>query len=115
MSQSNSDTSRRAGVDNALRQSMKNALAQPDAQGLDALQSRVMAQWEQRTASHTSMGHGPVASLRQALAKRPLQMGLASLAIVAAVAIQTSWPPTDHALDDLMEPDVLSLITLGEL
>lgn len=107
--------------DSSLRQRMQEALAQPHAQEqpyakeLGALQSRVMAQWQQRTASTVAVGSGPAASLRRALGKRPLQMGLASLALVAIVAVQTSWMRIDPALDELMEPDVLSLITLGEL
>ena len=110
-----------AGADSNLRQRMQDALAQPCAreqpsvQQQDALQSRVMAQWRQRTASATTAGNEPVASLRRALTKRPLQMGLASLALVAVVGLQTAWLRGDPALEELMEPDVLSLITLGEL
>ena len=111
-----------AGADSNLRQRMQDALAQPCAreqpsvQQQDALQSRVMAQWRQRTASATTaVNEPPVASLRRALTKRPLQMGLASLALVAVVGLQTAWLRGDPALEELMEPDVLSLITLGEL
>ena len=111
-----------AGADSNLRQRMQDALAQPCAreqpcvQEQDALQSRVMAQWRQHTASGTTVVNGPpVASLRRALTKRPLQMGLASLALVAVVGLQTVWLRGDTALEELMEPDVLSLITLGEL
>lgn len=110
-----------AGADSNLRQRMQDALAQPHAheqpyaQEQDALQSRVMAQWRQRTASGATVVDGPVASLRRALVKRPLQMGLASLALVAIVGLQTTWLRGDAALEELMEPDVLSLITLGEL
>ena len=108
-------------ADNNLRQRMQDALAQPYAheqpyaQEQDALQSRVMAQWRQRTASGATVVDGPVASLRRALTKRPLQMGLASLALVAVVGLQTTLLRGDAALEELMEPDVLSLITLGEL
>ncbi len=115
------DQSYPAGADSNLRRRMQEALAQPPTQeqacaGVqDALQARVMAQWQQRTASTVAVGHGPAAALRRALVKRPLQMGLASLALVAAVAVQTSWMRSDAALEELMEPDVLSLITLGEL
>ena len=110
-----------AGADSNLRQRMQDALAQPCAweqpsvQEQDALQSRVMAQWRQRTASGTTAVNEPAASLRRALTKRPLQMGLASLALVAVVGLPTAWLRGDPALEELMEPDVLSLITLGEL
>ena len=110
-----------AGADSNLRQRMQDALAQscareqPSVQQQGALQSRVMAQWRQRTASGTTAVNEPVASLRRALTKRPLQMGLASLALVAVVGLPTAWLRGDPALEELMEPDVLSLITLGEL
>lgn len=116
------DRSHSAGADSNLRQRMQDALAQPYAQEQpyaeqqqDALQSRVMAQWRQRTAAGATVVDGPVASLRRALMKRPLQMGLASLALVAVVGLQTTLLRGDAALEELMEPDLLSLITLGEL
>ena len=109
-----------AGADSNLRQRMRDALAhpcareQPSVQEQDALQFRVMAQWRQHMASGTTSVNEPVASLRRALTKRPLQMGLASLALVAVVGLQTAWLRGDPALEELIEPDVLSLITLGE-
>ena len=110
-----------AGADSNLRQRMQDALAQPCAreqpsvQQQDALQFRVMAQWRQHAAFATTVNGPPAASLRRALTKRPLQMGLASLALVAVVGLPTAWLRGDPALEELMEPDVLSLITLGEL
>ena len=116
MNQPDNSPSHGTRTDDALRQAMQHTLAQPQqGPGLDVLASRVLAQWEQRTASASSVGPGPVASLRRTLARRQVQMGLASLTIIAAVAVQTSWTRPDPALEDLMEPDVLSLISLGEL
>ena len=82
-----------AGADSNLRQRMQDALAQPCAreqpsvQQQDALQFRVMAQWRQHAAFATTVNGPPAASLRRALTKRPLQMGLASLALVAVVGL----------------------------
>ena len=97
-------------ADLALRTAMRRSLADSPAQGLDDLQAKVIAQWRQRvqvepvTALGTSAGWHAL----------PRAWGLAALALAAAALLLMNTAP-DPAMDELMQPDVLSLISLGEL
>lgn len=106
--------------DEALRRAMCEAL-QTDASGLAAgsaaLQARVLAQWRQR--------HGqPLGVAQPVLAGGPARRGggqgarlglvLGTLVVALALALVWSKRP-DPSIDELMQPDVLSQIGLGEL
>ena len=106
---------RPADADDALRATMRAALSSGSDADLAPLQSRVLAQWRMRTATAslaTPLGGG-VAGLRQ----HPRLLALAALALAVAVALAGSvyLKRGDPALDELIEPDVLSLIMIGEL
>lgn len=97
-------------TDQALRTTMRRSLARSPAQGLDDLQAKAIAQWRQHaqvepvTALGTSAGWHAL----------PRAWALAALAFAAAALLMMNTAP-DPAMDELMQPDVLSLISLGEL
>ena len=104
---------RPADADDALRATMRAALSSGSDADLAPLQSRVLAQWRMRTATAslaTPLGGG-VAGLRQ----HPRLLALAALALAVALAGSVYLKRGDPALDELIEPDVLSLIMIGEL
>ena len=104
---------RPADADDALRATMRAALSSGSDADLAPLQSRVLAQWRMRTATAslaTPLGGG-VAGLRQ----HPRLLALAALALAVAIAGSVYLKRGDPALDELIEPDVLSLIMIGEL
>ena len=104
---------RAADADDALRAAMRAALSSGSDADLAPLQSRVLAQWRMRTATAslaTPLGGG-VAGLRQ----HPRLLALAALALAVALAGTVYLKRGDPALDELIEPDVLSLIMIGEL
>lgn len=97
--------------DDALRRALRDAPA-TDPAALEALQSRVMAQWRE--------GHGRGGA--QANGARTLRwstqrwwIGAAGLATCAAVAVGLWMSRPDPALEELMQPDVLSQMVAGEL
>ena len=92
---------------------LRAALSSGSAADLAPLQSRVLAEWRMRTATAslaTPLGGG-VAGLRQ----HPRLLVLAALALAVALAGSVYLKRGDPALDELIEPDVLSLIMIGEL
>jgi hypothetical protein len=99
--------------DETLRLSMHHAVATHDARALDALHGRVIAQWEMRTARHVVGNGGRAAALMSGLRSRRLQWSV--MALVLALGLQGLRTASEPSLDDLLEPDVLSLMALGEL
>lgn len=99
--------------DEALRARLRQTLSQ-HTDDTDALQARVLAQWHQyRPATVTANSAGPVATLQAAWRQHPL---LWTGALVALLA--TLWalrPAQDPVLEELLQPDVLTLISAGEL
>jgi hypothetical protein len=99
--------------DEALKERLKQTLEGTD-QDSDALQARVLAQWRQ--ARHPAVvvtSTGPLASLQAAWRQHPLLWTGALLAL--AMALWMLRPEQDPALEELMQPDVLMLISNGEL
>lgn len=103
-------------ADAALRRALLDSLrgdrgAAPE--GSEALQQRVMAQWRQRhaqtAAEWVAVGH-PAARWQPARAWAWWGLGV----LLVAMALVWSQRP-DPALEELMQPDVLSQIGLGEL
>lgn len=106
--------SRPSHDDPALRSGMRQALRNAPADGLAALESRALQQW--RHHHGPARAHGPVAALQLGWRQHPgwFSSGLLALAIVVVLAAR-SWMPSDPGIDELMQPDVLSLISMGEL
>ncbi|WP_374413136.1 hypothetical protein [Hydrogenophaga sp.] len=100
--------------DRALRQRLQAALSEPSSDDMRALQDRVITQWRQGQPHQPVMaGGGPVAALQAAWRQHPLRWTGAVL--VLALGLWLLRPVQDPALDELMQPDVLSLISMGEL
>jgi hypothetical protein len=103
------------GRDEALRERLKQTLAQGPDDGTDALQARVLAQWHRSrpAAVVVASSGGPLASLQAAWRHHPVLWTGALLAL--AMALWVLRPAQDPALEELMQPDVLMLISAGEL
>jgi hypothetical protein len=102
------------GLDEALREQLKATLTQGTDDGTDALQARVLGQWRQ-----THLGGGVVTSsgaagaLQAAWRQHPVLWTGALVAL--AMALWMLRPAQDPVLEELMQPDVLTLISNGEL
>lgn len=101
--------------DAALRQSLQHALAQSDNSGLQSLQDRIVAQWAQRGATKNMVAVGPWGRLQLAWADRRMQLGATALVVVMAVGLQLVRTQAEPNMDDILEPDVLALMAMGEL
>ncbi|MCW5655381.1 hypothetical protein [Hydrogenophaga sp.] len=105
-----------------LRSLLRESLHEPRGSESGPLQERVMAQWHQRHARNGATavadlalagggaGHRPHHGLRP-----PLWLGLAGVLLALALALTWSVNRPDPALEELMQPDVLSQIGLGEI
>lgn len=102
-------------ADAGLRVALRSALAQDDGTRLQALEDRVLAQWELRAAAARHVGVGPVGVLGGAWQSKPFRWGLVAVVIAAALGAQALRMAVAPPLDDLLEPDVLSLVAFGEL
>ena len=94
--------------DEALRRALRATLQEappPDA----ALQARVLAQWRQRHAAAPP----PRSAGLLALATRRW-LGLAALSASLLTALAWCSRP-DPALEELLQPDVLSQMSIGEM
>ena len=106
---------RRSHDDQPLRQRLREGLAQAPAEGLEALESRAIEQWRQRTAAQVHH-RGPLALLQASWHQHPALVSGALLALaLAALLLLKPWAQPDPALDELLQPDVLSLMAAGEL
>jgi hypothetical protein len=101
--------------DAQLRQTLQETLAQSPADGLNDLQARVMAQWTLRTATADPVAGGIGGILHLGLHSVRVQVVLLALLMAAVLGWQAVHNRADTSLDDLLEPDVLALMALGEL
>lgn len=103
-------------ADQALRQSLRQALEQPPTDDLQALQARALQQWRLHAAPPAPAPHGPLAVLQAGWRQHPLLCKSALLALtVAGLLLVKPWVRPDAGMDELLQPDVLSLMTMGEL
>jgi hypothetical protein len=100
--------------DEALRDQLKTALMQDADDSTGALQARVLAQWRQaHPAGGAVVSSGRAGALQAAWRQHPVLWTGA-----VAVLVLGMWllrPAQDPALEELMQPDVLTLISAGEL
>lgn len=101
--------------DAQLRQTLQASLAQTPADGLNDLQARVMAQWTLRTATAEPVVGGAGGILQLGLHSVRVQVVLLALVMGLVLGWQSLRGHSDTSLDDLLEPDVLALMALGEL
>jgi hypothetical protein len=124
---------RTAEADDPLVRALRDAAPRPDDADLPALQVRVMADWRQRVdraARHRRRAAAPapggVGRTKAAAGlpsgttgrggagwRRPAAVGVLGLALLLA---WTGWQrQREAALEELMQPDVLSQMAAGEL
>ena len=103
------------GTDALLRKTLRDALAQTPGDGLNDLQARVMAQWTLRTVTAEPVAGGVGGVLQLGLQSLRVQAVLLALVMVAVLGWQALHNRADTSMDDLLEPDVLALMALGEL
>jgi hypothetical protein len=97
--------------DQGLRTAMRRSLAESPAQGLDGLQAKALAQWRQHAQDTAAVALGTSAGWRPL----PRVWFLGAAALVAIALLMQPVTFSDPAQDDLLQPDLLSLISLGEL
>ncbi|MEY4506495.1 MAG: hypothetical protein RL297_1073 [Pseudomonadota bacterium] len=101
--------------DHALRQILRDSQAPvPDSQDL---QQRVLAQWLQRHPQQphdhpTLLSNASVLLLGQT---QRLKMAFVLLTISLTVLLVFWWTRPDPILQELLQPDVLSLMGMGEM
>ena len=101
----------------ALRQALRAGLQQAPAADSEALQARVLAQWRQRHA-HLQTEAEPVVAGGPGhlhLPRKAWGWGMLGMAVISAALAYGLAYRTDSALEELLQPDVLSQIGLGEL
>jgi len=102
--------------DQRLRLRLRDALARSPAKGLEALESRTLEQWRLRGAAGQHRHTGPIGALQAGWRQHPALWSGTLLALgLAALLLLKPWAQPDPGLDELMQPDVLSLIAIGEL
>lgn len=105
------DDNQHTPADHALRTAMRRSLARSSAQGLEDLQAKALAQWRQNTLEPQVLALGTSVGWRAP----PRAWALAALVLAAAALLLQMTTAPDPTLDELLQPDVLSLISLGEL
>ena len=102
--------------DEALRQALRSV--PHDRADVDALSARVMAQWRDRESmagtATAHVGHG-VAALGGRGRQPTRWIGIAGLIVGLAIALVFWAQRPDPALDELLQPDVLSQMAIGEM
>lgn len=118
--------SQQALEDQALREALRQLPSPITADESEALQARILAQWDQSCAGKPAASAAPASTF--VLNGRGLLLGsgpgahrwrLAAVAIVLSVVAASAWwaqQRPDPTLDeDLMHPDVLSLMAIDEM
>ncbi len=105
---------RNTGRDEALKDLLKASLPQGANEGTDALQARVLTQWRQaHPAGGVITSSGSAGVLQAAWRQHPVLWTGAVVALLLGMWLLR--PAQDPVLDELMQPDVLTLISAGEL
>ena len=103
--------------DPSLKRALQALPAAAAGAELDALGQRVLYDWHARQASGDAVqaATAPGATLGARLWQRRVWVGSAGLAAVAVVATAVLVTRPDPVLDELMQPDVLSEMAIGEM
>ena len=102
--------------DHALRARLRSGLHNA-SEGSEALEARVLAQWRQRHAATEAVAASAAgASLRSpGTPRRPWWLASGALLAAALLITLATWQRPDPAMEELMQLDVLSEMTLGEM
>lgn len=105
-----------AELQRALQASL-NTSAPPNAAATQALEDRVMAQWAQRHAGQLALQAATAGGPGQGMQSQRLRRARwAAGALALTVVLAAAWlNRPDPALEELIQPDVLQLITLGSI
>lgn len=103
--------------DLALRQQLRTGLAQTATDDSEALQQRVLAQWAQRHAQARVEASATLHAGQGTLKGSPRVWAWgAACAGLLVLALLQAWSRHQEAVvEELAQPDVLSLISLDEL
>jgi len=108
------DSTRGAGEPE--RQALRNSLRPAKDEQMDALRARVLAQWQLRQAAQGSTATTPSGTLLLYSARMRLAaLGVALTLAVAGVLTWRAGAWSDPTLDELSQPDVLSVLSLDVL
>lgn len=102
--------------DDRLRQRLRESLPRSAEADLVALKDRTLHQWRLRGTAQTLQPASPLAVLQAGWRQHPALWSGALLALgLAFLLMLKPWHQPDPALDELLQPDVLSLMSAGEL
>lgn len=102
--------------DDSLRQRLRESLPRSADADLAALKDRTLHQWRLRGTPQTFHPPGPLTVLQASWRQHPALWGGALLALgFVALFLLKPWHQPDPALDELLQPDVLYLMSAGEL
>jgi len=113
--QRDSQTDQVTASDAALRHALQQTLGKSPSHDLEALQDRVMSQWASRGINTSLVAAGPVGLIQKAWADRRMLLVAVTMAVVMMAGLQIVRLQTEPNIDDLLEPDVLALMSMGEL
>ena len=113
--QQDSQTEKGTASDAAMRRALQQTLGQAQSPDVESLQDRVVAQWAQRGTNTSLVAAGPLGRLQMAWADRRMQLVAVTLVVVMVAGLQVVRLHTEPNIDDLLEPDVLALMAMGEL
>jgi hypothetical protein len=102
-------------ADAQLRADLCATLSDPPGPDVHALEDRVLAQWRLRGAVDHPVAQGRGSTLILGTRAKSILAGVTVLVLVAALGLQQIQKQSQAPMDELAEPDVLSLISLGEL
>lgn len=103
-------------IDDDLRQRLRDALPRSADAELTSLKERTLHQWRLRGSAQPLHSPSPLAVLQAGWRQHPALWSGTLLALgFAALVLLKPWHQPDPALDELLQPDVLYLMTAGEL
>ncbi|MBC7917906.1 MAG: hypothetical protein H7Y28_08860 [Rhodoferax sp.] len=113
--QRDSQTDQATASDGALRHALQQTLGKSPSHDLEALQDRVVSQWASRGTNTSLVAAGPIGLIQTAWADRRMLLVAVTMAVVMVAGLQIVRLQTEPNIDDLLEPDVLALMSMGEL
>ncbi len=102
-------------ADTRLRTDLRATLSDPPGPEVHTLEDRVLAQWRLRGVADHPVAQGSGGTLTLGSRAKSILAGVAVLVLVTALGLQQVQKKSQAPMDELAEPDVLSLISLGEL